>query len=406
MDNAAALTDAPSNLDLPLGRLPSAIELKPSAEGYSIVAIADVPPSNTLLPCKPGSASGPTPGVNEDGSWALTLTSTTELKTTDAVPSTRAQAFEGKYLANVRAVMARQVLVPTGSTKLSLLVRATPAVPFTLRLMKMPGSGGDVVWGQDYPLAIQEVRSGVDGRLWLPNVILQPGKYVSQLTLDPATCPEGLRPSPVDGTLPEGSSISWRAVYMPSTDEKVCPIVQDDSQQKYFKSMFDSWGAAGGAAAAPAAAKGAKPPPGGPGAARLAAASAALERLKADLNSVTPVAARVLKDGSSLALDPDLHLSRLVPGDDVKVLLAKEQLEERVAGQEGVAKEAGANLSGLVSAKLSEGKSARQALGARRTSEFTEFRSEAVNKAKGVIAARKRAALAIQEAKQNPVASS
>ena len=388
--------DSKGTLDLPLGRLPRAIELQPSPEGYSIVALADVPPSTTLLPFKAQVSAAspslpppaPAPGVNEDGSWALTLTSSNEPKTIDGVSSTRAQIFEGAYGANVRGVLTRQVLVPTGATQLSLLVRTTPAVPFTLRLMKMPGAG-EVQWGQEYPLAIEEVRSGDDGMLWLPNAILQPGKYVSHMTLDAASCPEGLQPSPIDGRIREGSSIAWRAVYMPSTDDKVCPIIHDDSQQRYFKSMMDSW--AGGAPAAAAPAKGAKAPAGGPGAARLAAAAAVMERIKTEID-VAPV--RVLKDGSSLPLNPDLHLSKI--DSDVKIVVLREALEERVRLQEAAAKEAQGGA--LVSAKLSEGKGARQALGARRTSEFTEFRAQQANKAQGVLAARKAAALAIQQA--------
>ena len=439
--------------ELPLGRHTAAVELRPTPEGYTIVGLSDVPHADTaLLPTRPGAAAPSRGGgVSEEGAWALTVSASQPPSLLEAVPCTRTQSFEGSYQANQRAVLARHILVPTAPTQLALLVRVRPALPFRLRLMRV--QGGEVAWGkEDYPLAIPEVLSGPDGTLWLPNATLPPGKYVAHLELIPAACPEGFRPSPVDGRMmmmkgreagngaalaatssaPGAAAVTWKAVFMPSSDDKVCPIIADDSQAKYLRAMFDTWGAAGVPGAPPAKApppppKGALAAPGGP---RAVAAAALVDRLLKEGGEGGGGGSRTLKDGTVLTLDPESRLTRLPPvsssassltgsgasrGKDKDkeaaaspVVLSKEQLAERVAAQEAAAKAAvsgGIGSVPSVSARLEQGKGSRAALGARATSEFSQWRGRVALEARGAVKARARAALEVKQAKERETAA-
>lgn len=106
VDNAAAATpggDGPSaERIVPLARL-SATELQPTAEGYTLVAISEVPPAPYRLPIRPASAavaaaataSGgaavpPGSGVASEGTWALSVTASKAV-TLEPVSTARVQ---------------------------------------------------------------------------------------------------------------------------------------------------------------------------------------------------------------------------------------------------------------------------------------------------------------------------
>ena len=328
--------------------------------------------------------------------------------------------LEGSYEANSRWVLARQVLIPTAPTQLSLVITTEPPAPFKLQLLKAP-TGAEVSWtATDYAVALERT-SGPSGALTVHNAALPPGKYVACLTLEGGegmACGEGLQPSPVDGVLSGGGGIKWRAVYMPSTDDKVCPIVQDDSQQRYFKAMFEAWaaapppGGAGAAASAPPPAKGGKgaaATAGGAGGPRAQQAAAALEKLEAAMAAeaeaaTTPVDApsRTLKDGSNLVLEPDARVS--VKSATKPYVLTSEQLEERAAAAAaavaGTAEtEAAAGVSPVASS-LDHGKGGRSALATRRAAEFSEWRTQTSSGAKAALRARAVAMLRIKQAEE------
>ncbi len=57
---------------------------------------------------------------------------------------------------------------------------------------------------------------------------LEAGKYMLQLALDPARCRCDIGQH---GSLPW--EVSWKLQLLPTADAKACPIVPDDSKQKY-----------------------------------------------------------------------------------------------------------------------------------------------------------------------------
>lgn len=423
---------------LPLARLPATL-LEPKEKGYCLLALTQVPPAPAALPVRPGtSAAEPPPpaqgskpgtpsartpplaaaqrpvtpggsaatGVVEDGSWALTLTASAPPAALDPVPVQRVQVLEGSYHANARHVLSRQLLVPTLSTQVALTFTTKPAVPFKLRLMQVP-PGKEVAWGQEYTQVFE--RHAPEGLLNLYNVVLPPGKYVIHTELLPEQCPEGLQPSPVDGSV-ENGPVTWRAVYMPSIDANVCPVVADDSQQRYFRSMFDGWASAATAAAVAAAADPAKAGKAAAAAGpRSQVAGSALARYTAEVGSAaavdgdappTPPQAvqRTLRSGANMELDPDAHMTVRTPEQgQPPTLLSAEEVAARLVAQQEQA-ETGTKKVGEVAALLDKGKSARGTLAARRASEFSEWRSQRANGSKEALKARARAAAAVKEA--------
>jgi len=311
-------------------------------------------------------------------------------------------------------VISRQVLVPTAPTHLAIVITTQPPVPFKLQLLKAP-TGSEVSWteSRDYPVHLE--KSAPDGLLSIYNTTLPPGKYLTNLMLAGEGSLEGYQPSPIDGALSGGAgkTIQWRAVYIPSTDDKVCPIVPDESQQRYFKAMFESWASGTGTTAAAAAV----PPPKGKGAAaaggggpRAQLAAAALEKLEAasaprdESGDAEPVASmsRTLKDGSNLALDPEARVSILTAPTSLPVVLSKEQLEERAAAAAAAIAESSAAAPGPgpLAANLEQGKGARSSLATRRASEFSEWRTHSTAGAKAALKARAIAMLRVQQKEQ------
>ena len=321
------------------------------------------------------------------------------------------QVFGGVYEANSRWVISRQVLVPTVATHLALMITTQPPVPFKLQLLQAP-TGAEISWtdASDYPIHLE--KKAPDGILSIHNTTLPPGKYVANLVLEDSgeNGLEGYQPSPIDGMLSSGSgSISWRAVYIPSTDDKVCPIVPDDSQQRYFKAMFESWAAGPvttAAAAAPPPAKGKGAPAAGGGGPRVQLAAAALEKLEAasapqdvPADASPPAPTRTLKDGSNLTLEPEARVSVVPASDSAPIILSRDQLEERVASAALALSEAGSAVPqpGPLASDLEQGKSARNALAARRASEFNEWRAQNTAGAKSALRARAVAMLRVQQ---------
>jgi len=111
---------------------------------------------------------------------------------------------------------------------------------------------------------------------------------------------------------------------------------------------------------------------------------------------------RTLKDGSTLALQPDTRVSfQTVPKPNV---LSSEQLQERATVAEAAinayADPDAAPVSSPVASSLEHGKSGRGALATRRTTEFTEWRTQTVSGAKNAIKARAVAMLRIKQAEE------
>ena len=82
-----------------LARLP-ATELQPTPEGYTLVAVSEVP-TGTQLPTRPGGHAAPAiasgtsatgGGVAEDGTWALSVTSS-KPATLEPISKERVQVF-------------------------------------------------------------------------------------------------------------------------------------------------------------------------------------------------------------------------------------------------------------------------------------------------------------------------
>jgi hypothetical protein len=280
-------------------------------------------------------------------------------------------------------------------------------------------TGTDVVWGAESAYESVLARDAPDGVLTLHNVVLAPGKYVVATTLlGAALCPEGFQPSSVDGSV-SGGQIGWRCVYMPTTDAATCPIIPDDSRERYFKGVQDAWAAAAAtkgaaaaaaaAAAAPAAGKGGgKGAPAGAG--RKEAAAAALARYLEQPQEAAAAAAaggaatsgssavvRTLGDGSSLALSPDDAVVVVRPGaggagagaGEAAVVLSVEARSARLATS-GAAEGSSESVptSGGLAGSLEQGKASRAALAARRQSEFSEWRSGGQVALKGAAKAR------------------
>lgn len=57
---------------------------------------------------------------------------------------------------------------------------------------------------------------------------LDPGRYLLQLALDPARCRGEIGQH---GSLPW--EVSWKLQLLPTAEAKACPVVPDDSKQKY-----------------------------------------------------------------------------------------------------------------------------------------------------------------------------
>jgi hypothetical protein len=210
-----------------------------------------------------------------------------------------------------------------------------PPLPLRLRIMSVP-VGSEVKWQlqrqaagtssasiADPPYPIVASATAACPTSAAPLVLAAPlhaGKYLAELSLDvsesAASWPTGCQPDPLTGellgtALPQpaagaqldaASALQWSLVFLPSADDRACPIVADDSRARYDKEVAESWAVAaaatgyaastsapsavaavpapgggkakGGAAVMPAGV----PAMGGPGAARAAAAAAALGR--------------------------------------------------------------------------------------------------------------------------------
>ena len=47
----------------------------------------------------------------------------------------------------------------------------------------------------------------------------------------------GVRCHAAAGALPPSATVSWQVEYLPTTDDKMCPILPDEAQQRYFKKV-------------------------------------------------------------------------------------------------------------------------------------------------------------------------
>lgn len=198
------------------------------------------------------------------------------------------------------------------------------------------------------------------------------GKYLVELVLERDECPEGWQPDPITGAIPlpphdltppsPGSyptrPVAWKLTFLPSADDRVCPITVDTSLQNYFKQLQEAWGAAK-APPVPVPAGGKAPPKPSPpkagapigGGARSAAAAALLEKVTVELGrgkaasaagegiggTPSPLAkpSRAIPNGTLLELRPEQHFLRK---EGESVYIGEEQLllrAEAGAGQQG-----------------------------------------------------------------------
>ncbi len=313
----------------PSGRL-APVQLEPSPAGYTLLAVATNLGGSKQQQqvAEDGAGEGPVP-------WFLQLLSSAPLASVQESSVARAQPLQGTYKPNARGVVARHLLTPIQPTQLAVHAALQPPalVPFTVRVCVAP-TGGEVVWGEAYP-ELTRASSPDGAALLLPSVQLEPGKYLVELLLDKEGCPEGWQLDPVSGQLtdltqPGGGApappLSWTMTLLPSTDDKVCPVTADDSQQRYFRAMQEAWAvqgvpaAAGATAGAGAKGAPAKPAAGKGGAAagalggRAAAAASLLEKVVAELAAEAgggegaPPVTRPLKDGGVVELKPQERL--------------------------------------------------------------------------------------------------
>lgn len=422
---------------IPSNRL-HATELAPNAHGsgYCLVALADASSR----------------AVTEEGTFCLTVTSTSSLAGhVVEVPCHRADAFREVYRPNARHVLSRHVITATAACQLAAVAATEPRLPFTMTLQEA-GTGQEITWAGSgsYPVRIAASSSvsgggivatsgdraappppgpstdtgvlGPEGYALIADTSLKAGKYLLTCTLDAAACPAGLQPDPVTGVMPHGTPVAVRLSVHPSADEKACTVVADNALQKYVQGVYDKWNAAPVQLMAP------PQPPTGKGAAakpqgstkgiatgRAVVAAGLLEKYTSAQQPAAGVAAsaaeggtgaepgpegvpRVLKDMSTMVMQPQEHV-RVVcaqPGGRV----TEQQLEERQASATATAAAEGAARIAGVSKALEASKGERAGFKARQASQFAEWRAarvqaqrEASSKREEVMASVKAAAV-------------
>eukprot|EP00798_Chlamydomonas_sp_ICE-L_P023777 gene23777-9336_t len=365
----------------PMSRL-AAMEIEPNGDaGYCLLSLAKVSAKRKeSLP---------------DASWALTLTASSTPPSFEPVSVARSQVLVGQYEPNSKLVLSRCLIVPMSPVQMALVATTDPPVPFKLKVLQAV-TGQEVQWNTEYPSVLEQ--HAPDGSATVHNATLPAGKYVLHLELDNSCCEAGLQPQAVTGEVEKGP-ISWRVVFLPSVDEKVCPILADDSRQRHLKTMMDAWSSAAAAksatvakGAAAAGGKAAAPPKGGPPglSARAQAAAALLEKFQEEISSSSqgssapPPPVRTLKDGSMLTLAPGSRLAtKFVSEEEESRVVVTEELEVRQAAL----KEAsirGQEVVASISSGLESHKTERSALAARKASELAEWRSKKLTTAKDI----------------------
>jgi hypothetical protein len=223
------------------------MQLSPHAGGYVLIGLTSVSTA---------------PGL--PGGWSLTLTSTRSLGAFVDAGSGRPQLLEGTYITNAAAVAARYVLTPTAAVHLTVAARlrlplpmmahegdaaaATAASPtaaacnscgaagaggpvvlpnYMLRLYDTCGAR-EVVWSAlpSYHLVAEALGSpstDTHGSALLPNIQLQPGRYLLQLALCPGSSGPGGNAWVDPDTGAVQSPPSWQLLLAPS-DERVMSL--------------------------------------------------------------------------------------------------------------------------------------------------------------------------------------
>ncbi|PNH05620.1 Adenylate kinase, chloroplastic [Tetrabaena socialis] len=414
---------------LPSNRL-HATPLQPNAgnAGYSLVAVYD-------------TASR---AVAEEGNYSLTVTSTAPLTgAVTEVSSHRSDAFVEKYRPNARLVLSRHVITTTVSTQLAAAATMEPRLPFNMVLQEA-APGREITWVGSAELPVLVAAHSNDGEApgatvpsaapegyaLVADTYLKPGKYLLTCYLDAAACPTGLQPDVMTGAMPGGAPVLLKLWVHPSSDERSCTVVSDNSLAKYVQGVYEKWNAAPVAliaqpapgAGAKGAAKGAAVPAGssmktlaGP---RQVVAAGMLERYAPGrrhlLHQTTGMAAaaaeggagieadaptgstRVLRDGSVMTMDPSSQVKVLHSRPEV--LLTAEQLAERQASASKAAAAEGVSRLSSVGKTLEASKGERAGFRARQASSFAEWRASLVRAQQEVASKRAAVAQAMKQA--------
>lgn len=428
------------------GRLVN-VQLEPHDKGYTLLAIC------TPVP-KPLAAAP----VDSSGTWFLQLITSAPLASAQETSVARSQMLGGMYRPNKGFVLARHLLTPLNTVQVALVASTEPPLPFRLSVHQAR-TGAEVVWGTEYP--VRASTSTLQGSAVIPNTVLAPGKYLVHMELNPDECPGGWQLDPLTGEIssdgqpvPAGSgngslgdaqtdlsqTIKWKLVYMTSTDDKMCPITEDQSQQKYYKGLQDTWGQAGvpqlaSLAVLPAAGGKTAPVPKGPAkgatapvvsGARAAAAAQLLEKVLAEmagggpeatsspapsaLPSSAPTAAsdagapphgvltHTAKDGSVIQLFPDKHVHHkpMQAGKPV-MALSEEALADSIAAVEAVAAEK-ANVAAAIEERLGASKAHNDEIATRKQTTFGAWRKAAATTNTDLLKARASAIKAVKQA--------
>ncbi|GMH36176.1 hypothetical protein BSKO_04044 [Bryopsis sp. KO-2023] len=184
---------------------------QPNRNGYSIIGV---------LRCRDKKEI-------EAGEWRLTLTSDNQLKPKQQLTS-RFHSFTGKYQTNTKAIGCRYKVNVSKRTQFCIRARFDPPAPLVLSILSPPKqSNGVFEWGAE---EIQNTSRESASSLFIPGVTLDPGPYVVQMALAVEKCPFSVAE---DGSI--DTELDWTLEIAPTRDEKECPILEDDTKDRFLQ---------------------------------------------------------------------------------------------------------------------------------------------------------------------------
>ncbi|KAL0028975.1 hypothetical protein WJX77_009213 [Trebouxia sp. C0004] len=193
------------------------VVLPANKEGYTVLAMSQGPEE-----------------VPQD-SWRLSVLSQQPVQGWAPLPSARQDLFEGKYEANQYLILARYVMTPSQRTLLTLHGEVTNGQgddDIACQVCISPIAEAAAQWRNDAQTS-GRLESTCLAQSQLPHSLAVGGH---QLALDPARCRCEIGQH---GSLPW--EVSWKLQLLPTAEAKACPVVPDDSKQKYSQASFAKW---------------------------------------------------------------------------------------------------------------------------------------------------------------------